>query len=132
MIINKKIIKELEHKYRKLFPDDLRQYLIVKYAEEPFPYELSEQDFYTNIRQDIVKYEYGELDNTVKSPSELWREEREYLQNMYLEKLRELKDLEKYVAELEQILINHDLESSRMAKRVSHSHFFGHCFLNIS
>lgn len=117
MIITKTIIKELELKYRKLFPDDLKQYLLVKYAEEPFPYELSEQDFYTNIRQDIAKYEYGELDVTVKSPFELWQEEREYLQNMYLEKLRELKGLEKYIVELEQILLEHDLESPRMAKR---------------
>jgi hypothetical protein len=39
------------------FPDDLKRYLLVKYAQEPFPYEFSEQDLYTNIRQDICNYE---------------------------------------------------------------------------
>jgi hypothetical protein len=116
MVINKTIIKELEYTYRRLFPDDLKRYLLVTYAEEPFPYEYSEQDLYTNIRKDIRQYEAGRLDVKVKSPSERWQEERSYLQDLYIEKFREARELEEYAAELEQILSEHGLESSRMAK----------------
>ena len=88
----------------------------MKYAEEPFPCEFSEQDIYTNIRHDIRDYDAGELDITVKSPFERWREEREYLQNLYIEKSCEAHALEKYAAELEHMLSEHGLESSRMAE----------------
>jgi hypothetical protein len=89
----------------------------LKYAEEPFPYEFSEQDLYTNIRRDISAYEAGELDTAVKSPSVRWLEEHEYLQQLYIEKSCEACDLEEYVTELENMLLEHGLESSRMAKR---------------
>lgn len=117
MTINKTIIKELEHTCRRSFPNDLKRYLLEKYAEEPFPYEFSEQDLFANIRQDIRDYESGELDVKVKSPSERWQEELEYLKNLYIEKSCEARDLKEYVAELEQMLSDHGLESSRMAKR---------------
>jgi len=117
MTINKTVIRKLEHTYRRSFPDDLKRYLLVKYAEEPFPYEFSEQDLYTNILQDIRDYEAGELDVTVKSPSERWQEEREYLKNLYIEKSCEARDLKEYIAELEHMLSDHGLESFRMAKR---------------
>lgn len=42
MTISKTIIKELENTYKKSIPDDLKKYLLVKYAQEPFPYEFSE------------------------------------------------------------------------------------------
>lgn len=80
MTINNTIISELEHTYRKSFPDDLKRYLLVEYGAEPFPYEFSEQDLYTNIQRDICDYEAGKLDISVKSASERWQEEREYLQ----------------------------------------------------
>lgn len=117
MTINKKIIRELENTYRMLFPNDLKRYLLVKYSEEPFPYEYSEQDLYINIRKDVHNYKCGKLDVIIKSPSERWKEEREYLQNMYIEKLCEVRDLAEYVAELEHILSQHNLQSSRMAEQ---------------
>ena len=89
----------------------------MKYAEEPFPIEFSDQDLYTNIRHDIRDYEAGKLDITIKSPSELWLEEREYLQNLYIEKSHEAHELEDYVAELEHILSEYGLESSRISER---------------
>jgi hypothetical protein len=73
MTINKIIIKELECTYRRSFPSELKQYLLEKYAEEPFPYEFSEQDLYTNIQQDIRDYDAGKLGVTVKSLSERWQ-----------------------------------------------------------
>jgi intein/homing endonuclease len=117
MVINKKIIKELENTYRAFFPNDLKRYLLVKYAEKPFPYEYSEQDLYTNIEHDIRDYDAGNLDVTLKSPSERWREEREYLQNLYIEKSCEVHDLEEYVAKLEHMLLKHGIESSRMTEQ---------------
>jgi hypothetical protein len=117
MTINKTIIRELENIYKKSIPDDLKKYLLVKYEQEPFPDEFSEQDLYANIERDIRDYEADELDVTVKSASERWLEEREYLQNLYIEKSRVAHDLEDYIAELEHILSEHSLESSRMSDR---------------
>ncbi|OPL10245.1 MAG: hypothetical protein AVO34_11610 [Firmicutes bacterium ML8_F2] len=117
MTINETIVKELEHTYRKHLPNDLKQYLLVKYAEEPFPYELSAQDFYMNIERDIQAYETGELDIPLKSRSESWQEEREYLRNLYIEKCCEARELSDYVAELEHMLSENCLESPKMAKR---------------
>lgn len=117
MIINKKIIGELEAAYRKRFPDELRRYLLAQYAEEPFPYEFTDQDLYTHIRNDISAYEAGELDVTVKSPSELWQEEREYLQELFIAKAVEARELADYVVELEHMLQKHGLETPKMAAR---------------
>jgi hypothetical protein len=117
MTINKATIRELEQTHRWLLSDDLKRYLLVKYAEEPFPDEFSEQDLYLNILHDIQSYEIGQLDTTVKSPKERWHEEREHLQSLYIEKSCELRNLKEYVAELEQLLLDHGLESSRMVKR---------------
>lgn len=117
MTISKKIIRELENTYRMLFPNDLKRYLLVKYSEEPFPYEYSEQDLYTNIWNDVNNYKCGKLNVTIKSPSERWKEEREYLQNLYIEKFCEARDLAEYVAELEHILSQHNLQSSRMSEQ---------------
>ncbi len=117
MTINNTIINELEHTYRKSFPDDLKRYLLVEYGAEPFPYEFSEQDLYANIQRDICDYEAGKLDISVKGASERWQEEREYLQKLYIEKFCEVQDLVEYVAKLEHILSKHGLESSVMAER---------------
>ena len=117
MTINEMMIKELEHTFRRTFPANFKKYLLVKYAEEPFPHEFSEQDLYTNIQRDIHNYEDGKLDVKVKSSSERLHEEREYLQNICIEKFHEVRDLEEYVAELEHMLSEHGLESSRMSER---------------
>jgi hypothetical protein len=117
MTINETIVKELEHTWRKPFPDELKKYLLSQYAQEPFPHEFSEQDLYANIERDIRVYEAGKLDVTLKSQSERWQDEREYLQNLYIEKCREARELVDYVAELEQMLAQNSLESPKMAKR---------------
>ena len=115
MVINKGILKELEK--RKLLPDDLKRYLLAKYSQEPFPYEYSEQDLYESIERDHRGYEAKTLDVTLKSPSERRQVEREYLQNLYAEKAFEVRELEDYVLQLEELLLVHGLESPRMAKR---------------
>lgn len=101
MTINKKIIKQIEQIYRRSLPDEFKRYLLVKYKQEPFPYEYSEQDLYANIENDIRAYEAGELDLTVKKPSVLWQEEREYLQGLYAEECHEVRSLEEYINKLE-------------------------------
>jgi hypothetical protein len=115
MILDRRMMKELEQTYRKSIPADLRKYLLSTYAEEPFPHEFSEQDLYANIQRDIRDYEAGELDITVKSPSLRWSEERNYLKKLYIEKSREVRDLEDYVSKMEQVLIEHGLKPPRMA-----------------
>ena len=80
MTINKKIIKKLEATYRKHFPDEFKQYLLVQYGQEPFPYECTEHD-------------------------------------LYIEKFCAVRELTKYVAELERIQSEHGLESPTMAER---------------
>jgi len=117
MTINETIIKDLEHKYRKLLPDELKKYLLVQYAEEPFPDEYTEQDLFSNIERDLHAYEAGELDITLKSTSQRWQQEREYLQSLYLEMCYEARELADYVAALEQIIAQYGLESPKMAKR---------------
>lgn len=117
MTINKTIIKKLEQTCRKSFPDKFKEYLLIKYAEEPFPYEYSEQDLYTNIWNDIRDYETGKLDITIKSEVERLQEDRNYIQSLYIEKSCEMHDLQEYIDELEQILSEHGLESSKMVER---------------
>lgn len=117
MTINETIVKELENKWGRLFPDELKRYLLVKYAEEPFPYEFSQQDLYANIKRDINAYDAGKLDVTLKSQLQRLQKEREYLQNLYAEKCYELRELSDYVTELEQILTENGLESSKMRER---------------
>lgn len=114
MILNEKIIKELECSYRKAFPGDLIEYLLTKYGEEPFPPEFSEQDLYENIRRDIRDYEARRLNVTVKERSEHQREELDHLKALYIEKLGEIHDLSNCISELEHMLREHGLESPGM------------------
>ena len=115
MVISEDTIKELEK--RQLLPDDLKRYLLAKYSQEPFPYEYSEQDLYESIERDLRGYEAKTLDVTLRSPPERWQDERKYLQNLYAEKAFEVRQLEDYVLELEEMLLVHEDESPRMAKR---------------
>ena len=57
MVITPKMIEEIEHTNRKVFPKELKRHLLVKYAEAPFPSEFSEQDLYAKIQNDIRNYE---------------------------------------------------------------------------
>ena len=117
MVIDKTIIRNLENRHKNPIPEECKQYLIVNYAQEPFPYEYSEQDLYANIERDMGAFESGCLDVTMKTPSERWQEERKNLQELYFEKSCEIHEFLEYVAELEHILLEHGLESTKMAKK---------------
>lgn len=116
MIISKKILRELECKHRKIFSNELKKYLFLKYSEEPFPYVFSEQDLYINIENDIRAYDAGKLDVTIKSSSKRWHEEREYYQALYIDKSREINELEEYVEDLERMLLTLNIKPLRKSE----------------
>lgn len=117
MIADKTLINAIRDNQRVCIPEKLESFLLQQYGQEPFPYEFSEQDLLTNIDRDIRAYEAGELDLTIKSSSEHWQEEREYLQSLYIEKCREVSNLEEYIAKLEHMLSGHGLKRSRIANQ---------------
>ncbi len=117
MIITCQMLNEMEQTDRKSFPKEFKRYVLVKYAEEPFPYEYSEQDLYEHIRRDIRDYDEGNLDITVKSPSERCQEERDYLKTLYREQALTIRDFEDYIAELEHMLAENGLKTPRMTKQ---------------
>lgn len=114
IIADKILINNIRDNQRVCIPEELEAFLLVQYGQEPFPYEFSEQDLFTNIRHDICAYEVGELDLTIKSLSERWQEEHEYLQSLYIEKCREVSNLEEHIAKLEHMLSEHGLKCSRI------------------
>jgi len=65
MTFTKTVLKRLQKAYRKEFSRELIHYLRITYGEEPFPYEYSEQDLYTQIQRDIDAYYTGKLAITV-------------------------------------------------------------------
>lgn len=65
MILTKTVLESLQKAYRREFPRELTHYLRITYGEEPFPYEYSEQDLYTQIERDIEYYYAGKLVITV-------------------------------------------------------------------
>lgn len=66
MTLTKTVLKSLQKAYRKEFPRELIHYLRITYGEEPFPYEYTEQDLYTQIKRDIDSYYAGKLAITVR------------------------------------------------------------------
>jgi hypothetical protein len=117
MTLNEKLIEELENQRMKPFPEQLKDYLLDEYGEEPFPYGYSEQDLYTHVLKDIAAFESGNLVIVPRSPEEKWKEEKMYLQGLYIEKHNEVRKLEEYVAKLEKILSEHNLETPEMLER---------------
>jgi len=117
MVIDRSSIKDFEDARWKPIPNDLKQYLLLTYSQEPFPYVYSVQDLYENIQKDIASYECGKLDVAVKRPADSWREEREHLKKLYIEKAYEARELACYAEELERILLKHNIESSRMVEK---------------
>lgn len=117
MIIDKEIIKGLEHNHGNAFSDNFKRYLLEKYSKEPFPYEFSEQDLYANIEKDIRAYDAGKLNVIIKNHSEQWQEEREYLQCLYIDKCKEIYELNEYVEKLEHELLKHGFECHRAGEQ---------------
>lgn len=117
MIINEQIIKNVEEYLRISIDENLKRYLLIKYAEEPFPYVYNEQDLHINIRKAAESYESGDLDITIKSPFVRKEEDTEYLRRIYTEKCCEIRELEKYIVELENVIRNNNLTIPREAAK---------------
>ena len=86
-------------------------------AKNPFPHTYDEIGLYKCIFRAIEAYEAGTLDVKLRSPEERWKDEKEYLQDLYIEKLNEVRDLEDYIIELEKIIFNHGLETQEMIEK---------------
>lgn len=117
MTINKAIIKCMENYTRKIFPKDLVHYLMVTYTEEPFPYEYSEQDLYSNIERDVHAYYTQKLDTTVKSSYKWLKEERDSWRSACIELERANEKSNAYIRELENLLAEHSILTEQMKAR---------------
>lgn len=115
MTINNRIIRNLEtYTFQRTLPKELKVYLNDVYSEEPWPYEYSEQDLYTNIKQDINAYYAGKLDITIKTPLQKLELDNEYLRSLYGEAMTEIQDQSSYIDEIHELLWANGLEASRM------------------
>ena len=76
----------------------------------PFPI-YREQELHANISRDIKTYYAGNLDVAIKTSSELWEKEREYLQRLFKDKVNEIRSLTEYIEKLENVLSEHGLVS---------------------
>lgn len=115
MIIDKKLLNELEFNRRITIPNELKKYLLIKYSKEPWPYEYSEQDLYENILDDIRRYMAGELSFKGISPKEYWhQEEIRSLEEFCDDQIAQTIELKAYITELEELLRINRLESPRL------------------
>lgn len=110
MTISKTIIRRLQDSYRRQFPEELVRYLRIKYKEEPFPYEYSEQDLYSNIKADISRYHAGTLDITIKSPYKRLEEDRDMWRSACITAEQENRQLRDRIMELELATANQEID----------------------
>lgn len=114
MTINHKVIQTLEtYTFKSPFPIELKRFLKDKYSEEPWPYEYSEQDLYSNIKDDVAAYFAGNIDITIKTPLEKKDLEIEYLRGLYGDAMCEISDLQKDIEDLHELLWAHGLQPKR-------------------
>ncbi len=114
MTISKSIIKRLQCSYHGQLPEELVRYLMVKYKEEPFPYEYSEQDLFNNIKSDISRYHAGELDITIKSPYKRLEEDRNVWRSACITAEQENGILRERIRLLELTMSNLGVEPKRI------------------
>lgn len=99
MIVTKKFIQKMRQKYNLEINDKLEEYLLTEYEEEPFPYEWTAQDLAEQIKSHVKSYKNGELDVTIKPPTERLRERYEALKEEYMDLACEAHLLMKVVEE---------------------------------
>lgn len=121
MTLTNRMIKSLEtYTYRQRFPKKLTAYLHDRYSEEPWPYEFSEQDLVNNVRKDVNAYFEGTLDTTIRTPIQKLAGQIEDLRELYCQSMGEIRDLNRYIDELHELLWAHGLESPRMINSDTH------------
>lgn len=68
MTMDKELVRELGDRYfAGNMPDDLKQYLLDRYGEEPLEGDLAPQFFFPAVLSDIRKYTQGNLDTTPRT-----------------------------------------------------------------
>lgn len=82
----------------------LEEYLLATYEEELFPNEWSEQDLYEQIRKLILTYEHGDLDITVSSVEERWKNRYESLKDNYIQLWHEFNHLRNIIENTKKML----------------------------
>ena len=99
MIADKKYIEHLRTNSHFKIDEKLEAYILAEYEEEPFPYMWSEQDLYEQIRKLVMKYNTGELDDTVKPEIERLCEYYEDVQEEYMDLVFEVQALKQLLKE---------------------------------
>lgn len=110
MIADKKYIDNLRNISGMRIDHTLEAYILDEYGDEPFPNIRSEQDLYEQIRKHVKKYMEGNLSVKIKTPEERWKEQREYLFDLYLRSEKRLHDLSEHLYQLEKIMKAHEID----------------------
>lgn len=95
MTMDKELMRELAYRYfAGDMPEDLKQYLIDRYGEEPLEGDLAPQFFFPAVLSDIQKYEYGKLDTTSRTELQKLRDRYEELSGITCGMAQERQRLE--------------------------------------
>lgn len=105
MTVDIGFIDHLRKDYNMDIPEDLEAFLLEEYADEPFPYEYSEQDLYEQIRKLVMNYHRGLVDVTIKGPELRLKQQFESLKDDYIEAMCRIQSLENEVKELRGMLL---------------------------
>lgn len=104
MIADKAFIKYLRKRYHMNIPEELEDFLLEEYGEEPFPYEYTEQDLHEQIRKMEMNYHKGLLNVSLKGPELLLKQRYETLKNEYIDAMYKIRSLEDELEELKKLL----------------------------
>lgn len=97
----KRIIKVQEtYEFHQNFPRELEIYLYDRYSEDPWPFELTPNDLYREIKADAHAYFMGKLVVTIKAPLEKASIEIQHLRELYGDAMCDIRDLQSYIDEL--------------------------------
>ena len=104
MIVDKVFINSLRQGYHMNIPEELADFLLEEYGEEPFPYEYTEQDLYEQIREMEMNYHKGLLNVALKGPELRLKQRYETLKDEYIDAMYKVRSLEDEVENLKKML----------------------------
>ena len=83
MILTREYLEHYELTHAEYLSDDLKEFLLDRISDEPFPYEWSERDIIEQMRSYIHRYNHGHLVPTVRTPYQRLRDRYEDLMEEY-------------------------------------------------
>jgi hypothetical protein len=104
MIADKAFINYLRQRHHMNIPEELEDFLLEEYGEEPFPYEYTEQDLYEQIRKMAMNYHKGLLSVALKEPELRLKQRYETLKDEYINAMYKVRSLEDEVENLKKSL----------------------------